>query len=465
MHHARKKLAFLSTFTALLCLGILGGVLVFVMPRNQQNTASPGFYAATGDSVYHLSLQDGQFTLLWHYTLSAPWTMQGVEHAHLSGEALSSWATRIESPLAIADGRIYFGGSEDDPVTHQLHHYLYALAARDGTLLWRSQLDGGNSGIKGPSLPGNPASGKILSTPRVVHGLVYIQVNDQPAYHIQALESANGHMRWSYTYQGTSGYTQMSSVVAQRLYITVDNRLFALDAENGQPQWTQQVPWHKDTSSFLALQPANGSIYATFLSYPGHQDIANYSDTVHTSLIYAFDMSSGVQQWVSKPIDGRISSLVIDQRAIYFGSEAGHISALSIRDGSQLWDYQSPRPAAFVFLQEGDGFIYARQTLSLYAPIAAFYTGPPPSLNIIALTTEAGKSAWSQSIPRTITNTVGTAQGWDGGQLVVEDGELITSLRNGLVCGLTARDGSFLRCTSLENPHGTDQAPILTLIS
>jgi outer membrane protein assembly factor BamB len=252
--------------------------------------------------------------------------------------------------------------------------------------------------------------------------------------------------------------------VDSRLYVSVDNRLLALNAKSGQKLWMQQVPWQKGSSSFLSLQTANGTVYATFLSYPGHQDVGSYSDAVHTSLIYAFAMSSGVRRWVSRPIDGEISPLVVDQQAIYLGSEAGHIYALNVTNGLLLWSYGYDPHASFVSLQKMEGVIYARQTLSLYGLAAAQYNGPPPSLGIVALVATSSKMEWRNTIPRTVAGTIGTPQGWDGGQLVAGNGIIYTSLRNGFVCSFTANHGLFLQCASIENSAHVSFAPTLTLV-
>ncbi len=469
---SHKKLVWLNTLAAVICVGILVGGLTLMLRVAHQTTASPpsGLYVTTNDSLDRFATQNGRLTSLWHYTLHAPWTARRINHLNLPNNVVPPWNIRIDTSPTIVENIVYFGGNEDNTITHQLHHYLYALDAVSGTLIWRYQIDENGNGIKGPYFTNGSESGslhldlgKMISPPQVADGLVYIQVSDWPSYSILALDSTNGRVRWSYTYQGTSIYSQMSEVVDSRLYISVDNRLLALDAKNGQKQWIQQVPWHKGSSSFLSLQTGNGTVYATFISYPAHQDVGSYSDAVHISEIYAFDMVNGLQRWVSKPIDGEVSPLVIDHQAIYLGSETGHIYALKVADGTQLWSYGYDPHASFVFLQKMGGAIYARETLSLYGLAAAQYNGPPPRLRIIALTAKSGKLKWRNTIPQT-TTTFGTPQGWDGGQLVIGNGIVYTSLRNGVVCSLTTNRGSFLQCYSIEKSASVSSAPTLTLV-
>ncbi len=470
---SRKKLVWLNTLAAVICVGILVGGLTLMLRVAHQTSASPpsGLYVTTDESVYRLATQNSRLKPLWHYTLQAPWTTQRINHLNLPRDVVPSWNIRIDTSPTVAGNMVYFGGSEDNTITHQLHHYLYALDAVSGTLVWRYQIDENGNGIKGPYFTNGSGSGsfdldlgEMISAPQVADGLVSIQIGNWPYYYILALDSANGQVRWSYKYQGTSSYSQMSAVIDNHLYISVDNRLLALNAQNGHVEWVQQVPWQKGSSSFFSLQTGNGTVYATFISYPGHQDVGSYSNAVHTSLIYAFDMGSGLQRWVSKPIDGEVSPLVVDQQAIYLGSEAGQIYALKVSDGSQLWSYSDNPHASFVFLQKMDGVIYARETLSLYGLAAAQYNGPPPSLGIIALTAGSGKLEWQNTIPRTVSGTIGTPQGWDGGQLVMGNGIVYTSLRNGLVCSLTANRGSFLQCYTVEDSASVSSAPTLTLV-
>lgn len=464
---SRKKLIWLRTPAAVLCVAFLVGAFALVLQTAHQNSNgiahAPGLYVTTDNTVTRFASQNGHLTPLWHYTLSAPWTEQRiVEYGKQTQIPVTAWTTLIDSPVTVSGGVAYFGGNADDPGTHQLHHYLYALNASNGALLWRYQIDGGKSGIPSPFFIQNKnvstynlEPGTVTGAPQVTQDLVYILVASKPHgpeynqyYFVFALDRKSGVVRWSTRYFADS--SQMSVAPdGSMVYTTVANELMAFNGENGQQQWVKQVPRQNTYSGFFALQFANKTLYAT-LSYYG---------STHTSLVYAFNAASGSQRWVSQPVDGMISPVVVDQNAVYFGSEAGHIYALRASDGSQLWNYSNGPFAAYVFLQKKDGMIYARVTESTYGR-ATEIVGGPPRLYLTVLDANSGTFERGTTIPQTHDN-FGTAEGWDGGQLVVGNDILYTSMKNGVVCSLSIQNSSLIECDTLTH---SALAPTLTLV-
>lgn len=351
----------------------------------------------------------------------------------------------IDSPMTVSGGIVYFGGNADDPTTHQQHHYLYALNATSGALLWQHQIDGGNSGIPSPFLVSTPQvqayyplTGVVAQAPQVSQNLVYILVASQPHisryssfYSILALDRFSGSVRWSTRYVGDLSQLSVASD-GSMVYATNANLLMAFNGQNGQKQWEKQIPRSDDFAGFMALQTVNRTIYATFTHYK----------PVVKSIIYAFDASSGSQLWSSRQVDGAASPLVVTQNALYFGTDAGQISALSLKDGASIWSSTSrPSLPAFVSLQEEAGVIYARSTLSeLNANTGE--QGIKPWVKIDAFQVENGTKMWESMLPgEDIGQDQQTGLGWDGGQLVVDDGIAYVSTRGNMVCSFSTGDG------------------------
>lgn len=469
---SRKKLVWLRTLAAVLCVAFLVGAFALVLQTAHQSANevanSPELYVTTDNTVTRFASQNGHLTPLWHYTLSAPWTEQRiVEYGRQTQLPVTAWTTLIDSPVTVSGGVAYFGGNADDPGTHQLHHYLYALNATNGALLWRYQIDGGKSGIPSPFFIQNKSvdtytlePGTVTGAPQVTQDLVYILVASKPHmssphgpeynqyYYIFALDRTSGAVRWSTHYFADS--SQMSVAPdGSMVYMTDANELTAFNGENGQRQWVKQVSRQNTDGGFFALQFANKTLYAT-LSYYG---------STHTSLVYAFDAASGSQLWVSQLVDGLISPVVVDQNAVYFGSEAGHVYALRASDGSQLWSYSNGPFEAYVSLQKKDGLIYARVTESTYGR-ATEIIGKPPVLSIAVLDANSGTFERGTTIPPTHDN-FGTAQGWDSGQLVVDNDIMYTSMKNGVVCSLSIQHSSLIECDTITH---SAIAPTLTLV-
>lgn len=471
-----RKHVWLRSLAAILCVAFLVGTFALVLQIIHQSAngaaGTPGLYVTTDNSVFHLASQDGQLSTLWSYTLAAPWTEQRVKaYDQQTHQPVTPWTQLIDSPITVSGNVAYFGGNADDPHTHQLHHYLYALNATTGKLLWRYQIDGGKSGIPSPFFVQtdqvqayNLTVGTVTGAPQVVQNTVYILVAVKPHmpqphgpeydqyYYIFALNSQTGAARWSTRYFADD--SQMSVAPdGSMVYATDANALMAFNGENGQKQWQKEIPRPNLYSGFSDLQFATGTLYATMrISYTTPSPSAS-------SRVYAFDPSNGSQLWVSQPVNGLVSPLVITQNALYFGSEAGHVYALRLSNGSQLWDYNVDMGAAFISLQQSNGVVYARGTFSIYG-LDPSIIGKPPVLHVVALNASRGTLNWEMAIPPTRENFA-TAQGWDGGQLVVDGDIVYTSMQNGLVCSLRRAGGSFIACDTLTQAK---MAPSLTLV-
>jgi outer membrane protein assembly factor BamB len=461
------KRVWFRSLAAILCVVFLVGAFALVLQMVHQSTSEgsspPGLYTATNNSVSRLGDKNGHLTTLWSYTLSAPWTEQRIAEYNKSiHRSASAWTTFIDSPVTVSGNIAYFGGNADDPNTHQFHHYLYALNATNGILLWRYQIDGGKSGIPSPVFLQNGQlstfslePGTVTGPPQVAQDLVYILVASKPyalpqyspSYSIVALDRETGSVHWTTHY--FADLSQMSVASDGSMVYTTDaNLLMAFNGENGQKQWTKEVSRPNNYSGFFDLHLVNQTILATLSTYAP-------TDPTSTSSVYAFAATTGELRWESSRINGLISPLMIDQDEVYFGSETGTIAALSLQSGSLIWSYRTKPSEAIVSVKESGGVLYADFTQS-----GPLQQNLPSKLSLLALDAHHGTLNWKTSLPGTYQSSLMTL-GWNESQLIIGNSFLYASLSDGTICSLSISRGLAISCDQLTQDH---TIPSLTLI-
>jgi outer membrane protein assembly factor BamB len=151
-------------------------------------------------------------------------------------------------------------------------------------------------------------------------------------------------LKWKFQTKGM--VVSSPALVGDTLYIgSADHHLYAIDAASGTQKWAFK------TGSNVASSPAvaNGTVY--FLSYD------NY--------LYAVDTATGALQWkfatrgerrfaakhlhgsqpaaetMPDPFDVYLSSPLVSQASLYFGSSDGNIYSLDATSGTLKWKFQT----------------------------------------------------------------------------------------------------------------------------
>lgn len=224
-------------------------------------------------------------------------------------------------------------GEAGAPVVHDGTVYCgrKAFNASDGTEQWTANVPDGNS----------------VGTPAVASGRVYLPVDES----VYALDVASGEPQWQYQTDGTiwSPVTYANGTV----YVgSNDSHVYAIDAGTG------GLEWLFDTESpnrwdYVSAAPAvvGGTVYV------GGRDAA----------VHAFDAESGQRKWETKVGHDISDGPAVADGTVYASSADNHLYALNAEDGSRRWRFQmdddaTTSPAVTsdtVFAGSASGMLYA----------------------------------------------------------------------------------------------------------
>jgi outer membrane protein assembly factor BamB/orotate phosphoribosyltransferase len=264
---------------------------------------------------------------------------------------------------------------------------LTRVSMEDGAVQWRRRLDS-----------------SIHATPSLdaAHGRVFVNTEQwnegQPTGHVQCLRLDTGRLVWKHRLgwwpPGSTAYCEQTNVVVAPCN---DQTLTALNADNGQPQWTAK------TSGLVRGKPLvlGGRVYAAtergrlhcfdlntgsllWTARHGkglmHQFLTAIGKLVFvmdaTWHLYAFDADSGKLAWLCRLRSPGCWCPVVYGDYLVVVSEGGHVAVISPRDEVKVWEsglpgtYQQPPAVA-----EGT-LVVASNSAGLVAyDIDSFYSG------------------------------------------------------------------------------------------
>jgi outer membrane protein assembly factor BamB len=178
---------------------------------------------------------------------------------------------------------------------------VYALRSTDGTLLWRSGIDGG-----------------VGDQPVVAGGVVYVTASTAITATLYALRAGDGAQLWHHTSNGPEISTPI--VANGVVYVgTQVGEVLALRAGNGTLLWQ----YNDNNFGFLSPQLVDGVLYIKANNeQPGN--------------VYALRASDGKLLWHYTASASLNGTTVIDGVA-YVTAQDGMLVALRTSDGHQLW--------------------------------------------------------------------------------------------------------------------------------
>ncbi len=187
--------------------------------------------------------------------------------------------------------------------------------------------------------------GQVMSSPAVTADTVYIGSDDHFLY---ALARVSGKQKWKFKTE--SRITSSPSVSGGVVYFgSFDGNFYAVDARNGQLKWKFGVPGERRFTAThlhgsLPAAEAMPDPFDFFLSSPVVWNGAVYFGSGDTN-VYALDAASGQVKWKFKTGDVVHASPAISNGALFVGSWDSNFYALDAATGAEKWRFKTGEDA------------------------------------------------------------------------------------------------------------------------
>ena len=186
-----------------------------------------------------------------------------------------------------------------------------------------------------------PTKGQVLSSPAIADGTLYIGSSDHFLY---ALDASNGTLRWKFKTGGR--ITSSPAVSAGLVYFgSFDSNFYAVDAATGHLKWKFTTAGERRFAAthLHGAEPAAETMPDPFDFYLSSPVVANgavYFGSGDTN-IYALDGATGALKWKFKTGDVVHSSPAISDGTLFAGSWDSYFYALDSTTGKEKWRFKT----------------------------------------------------------------------------------------------------------------------------
>lgn len=183
--------------------------------------------------------------------------------------------------------------------------------------------------------------GQILSSPAIVGGALYVGSSDHFLY---ALDVSSATLKWKFKTEGR--ITSSPAVSAGLVYFgSYDSNFYAVDAMTGQLKWKFQTGGERRFAArhLHGAEPAAETMpdpFDFFLSSPVVWNGTVYFGSGDTC-IYALDAASGAVKWKFKTGDVVHASPAISSGTPFVGSWDSYFYALDAATGKEKWRFKT----------------------------------------------------------------------------------------------------------------------------
>ena len=184
-------------------------------------------------------------------------------------------------------------------------------------------------------------AGRVISSPAIVNGVLYVGSTDGSLY---AIDASSGAQKWKYE---TKGWVVSSPAVdlGTVYFESYDSNFYALDAETGQLKWKFATAGerHYVGTHIHYLQPAAEAMpdpWDFYLSSPSVWNGVVYFGSGDRH-VYALDTSTGALKWKFQTADVVHSSPAISDGTLFIGSWDTYLYALDALTGKEKWRFRT----------------------------------------------------------------------------------------------------------------------------
>jgi outer membrane protein assembly factor BamB len=227
--------------------------------------------------------------------------------------------------------------------------------------------------------------GRVVSSPVTLDGMIYFGSDDGYVY---AVDAASGRQVWR---RGTKGPVSATPAIDHGvLYIgSFDGKFYALDARTGAPKWKFSTAGERqfEAKGIHGWQPKGQTIPDPFDLYLSSPVVVN--GTVYFGSgdgnLYALDANSGEQRWKFATGDVVHASPAYADGVVYVGSWDSYFYAIDAASGKEEWRFHG-----------GEDPLIHNQVGFQSSPSVAngvVYTGCRDS-NLYAIDAATGKEKW-----------------------------------------------------------------------
>ncbi len=276
-------------------------------------------------------------------------------------------------------------------------------------------------------------NGQVFSSPAVADGTLYASSSDHNLY---ALDAGSGTLRWKFKTDGR--ITSSPAITAGVVYFaSFDSNFYAVDAASGALKWRFKTAGERRYAAthLHGAEPAAETMPDPFDFYLSSPVVANGIVFFGSgdANIYALDAATGHLKWKFKTGDVVHASPAIADGTLFVGSWDSYFYALDTSTGKVKWRFKTG----------GDPQIHNQVGIQSSAAIAngIVYFGCRDS-QFYAVDAASGKQLWS--FPN--------KGSWVIGSPAVHDGKVyFATSDSGLIHALDANSGVAL--FSLDNKH------------
>lgn len=183
--------------------------------------------------------------------------------------------------------------------------------------------------------------GMVIGSPIVASGVVYLGSTDGNLY---AIDAESGAQRWKFN--AKSRIPSTPAIAAGTVYFTsYDGNLYAVDAASGAVKWKFQTEGERRFSAkhLHGTQPAAETMpdpFDCYLSSPVLWNGAVYFGSGDGN-VYALNAASGTVKWKFKTGDVVHASPAIADGTLFIGSWDSYFYALDSESGKEKWRFKT----------------------------------------------------------------------------------------------------------------------------